>query len=268
MLLFIKVNICLSMCLILFALNEHPKYPLVLLANRDEYFNRPTLYAHPWEEYSEMIAGRDQTAGGTWLGITKRNRFAAITNYRDPQRLNPDAQSRGALTKNFLTGAQAPARYIDEIKSKDISYNGYNLLLSSSPGIMTHYSNITSKTTILYKGIHGLSNHLLDTQWPKVKKGIRSFKQVLSEKIIDPKQLLEIMLNNKPASNGKLPSTGIDKDLERKLSSMFINIPGYGTRCTTILMIDRHNQATFHEHTFNEAREEINQTTFTFHMNA
>ncbi len=256
------------MCLILFALNEHPKYPLVLLANRDEYFNRPTLYAHPWEEHREVIAGLDQTAGGTWLGITKKNRFAAITNYRDPQRLHPDAQSRGALTKNFLTGTQPPGSYIEGIKTKDHSYNGYNLLLSSSPGQMTHYSNITSQTTILDNGIHGLSNHLLDTQWPKVQNGIRSLSRILSGKTIDPEQLFKIMLNNKPASNDKLPSTGIDKNLEQKLSSMFINIPGYGTRCTTLLLIDRHNQVTFHEHTFNEAGEKINQTTFTFHTNA
>ena len=215
-----------------------------------------------------MIAGRDQIAGGTWLGITKRNRFAAITNYRDPQRLHPDAQSRGALTKNFLTSDKGPTRYIDEIKSKNHSYNGYNLLLSSSPGQMTHYSNITSQTTILDKGVHGLSNHLLDTQWPKVQKGIRSFSRILSGKIIDPEQLFKIMLDNKPASNNKLPSTGIDKNLEQKLSSMFINIPGYGTRCTTILLIDRHNQTTFYEHTFNEAGDKIDQTMFTFHMNA
>lgn len=256
------------MCLILFALNEHSEYPLVLAANRDEYFNRPTLYAHTWEDHNEVIAGRDQTAGGTWLGVTKQGRIAAITNYRDPHNVISNSQSRGELTKDFLIGNMRPSSYINDIELKNKSYNGYNLLLSSSPGEMIHYSNITSQTTVLNNGIHGLSNHLLDTPWPKVQKGITSFSKILSEKYITVEQLFQMMLDNKPASNDKLPSTGIDKNLEKKLSPMFINLPGYGTRCTTILLIDRQNRVTFHEKTFNEKGGIINQIAFTFHMNA
>lgn len=254
------------MCLILFAINEHQKYPLIIAANRDEYFNRAALYAHTWKDRPDIIAGRDQTAGGTWLGITKKGRFAAITNYRNPQSFRPNAPSRGALTSNYLTGDMTLTDYIDDIQSGNSAYNGYNLLLSETPGTITYYSNISSSITTLRSGIHGLSNHLLDTSWPKVKRGVQAFGEILQKETIQTDQLFQIMRNRRQAPYDQLPFTGIDTELERQLSSIFINIPGYGTRCTTILLIDRDNHVTFKERSFNEQGEKINQSLFSFYI--
>jgi uncharacterized protein with NRDE domain len=255
------------MCLNLFALNEHPEYSLILAANRDEYFHRPTLYAHPWEDDPAILAGRDQTAGGAWLGITRQGRFAAVTNFRDSGHLHSDALSRGMLTADFLTGNESPPEYIEKIRDLNRIYNGYNLLISETPDIMVHYSNITDKMTVIHSGYHGLSNHLLDTPWPKVKKGVTAIKDIVNSSRIDAGKILEIMRDREPAPYDQLPETGVGPELEQQLSPVFINLPGYGTRCTTILLIDKNGFVTFEEYTYDEKGIEINQSCFTFYIN-
>ncbi len=255
------------MCLILFAVNEHPRYTLVLAANRDEFFDRPTLYAHPWEDHREIIAGRDQKGGGTWLGITRKGRFAAVTNYREPGSSMTDALSRGTLTVDFLTENSAPEIYLDKIKNKNQLYNGYNLLISDTPGTLFHYSNITSKTSVIRSGIHGLSNHLLDTPWPKVKKGIEALSNIMAGEMTGTEKLRELMLDRQPAPSGQLPDTGIDPQLESALSPAFINIPGYGSRSTTIVLIGKDGHAVFEEYAYDEKGNEKNKSRFSFYIN-
>ncbi len=255
------------MCLIVFALNEHPEYPLILAANRDEFYKRPALYAHRWKDLPGVLAGRDQTAGGTWLGITSNGRFAAITNFRGPEHLQTDVASRGMLTVDFLTEGDSPQEYIEKLKNKDKPYNGYNLLISETPGTMVHYSNITSDTSVMQSGFHGLSNHLPDTPWPKVKKGTGALKDIIKSRIVDTGKILNIMRDRQPAPYDELPDTGIDRELERQLSPIFINIPGYGTRCTTILLIDKSGRVTFEEYSYDGKGAEINQSSFTFYIN-
>ncbi|MCK5368958.1 MAG: NRDE family protein [Cyclobacteriaceae bacterium] len=159
------------MCLLLFALNNHPKYKLIMAANRDEFFKRPTLNANFWEENNSILGGRDIQSGGTWLGLDKKGRFIAITNYRDRINDRSNARSRGELSEIFLTQNLNVSAFLSDVsKSKD-QYNGFNVLLSDdSFDTLYHYSNISDQTNKINVGIHGLSNHLLDTPWPKIHR--------------------------------------------------------------------------------------------------
>ena len=152
------------MCLILFALKKHPKYKFILAANRDEFFSRPTQLADFWDDHQHILGGRDDSSLGTWLGLSKEGRFCAITNFRDPASELKTANSRGLLSKKFLTKTQDVLTFIKDVAIEKDSYSGYNLLLSDD-GFETvfHYSNISNTSAKIENGIHGLSNHLLDT---------------------------------------------------------------------------------------------------------
>ena len=154
------------MCLILFALNEHPEYKLILAANRDEFFNRETLRAHHWEENEKIIGGKDEVSNGTWLGLRVDGRFIAITNYRDLSRENKNAKSRGFISRNFLLGDEKAKTFIANVSNERKSFNGFNLLFSADGcNSLNHYSNISNQLSIIKSGVHGLSNALLDTPW-------------------------------------------------------------------------------------------------------
>jgi len=156
------------MCLIVFAYNVHPSYRLVLAANRDEFYERPSSSADFWKDYPQVLAGRDLKEGGTWLGITKSGKYAAVTNYRDPSSLKSDSLSRGRLVSSYLTGNQNPDKYLKNISSQVDKYDGFNLLLGDDNNLFVFSSR--SDMQKLKPGIYGLSNHLLDTNWPKVAR--------------------------------------------------------------------------------------------------
>ncbi len=237
------------MCLIIFAYNVHPSYKLILAANRDEFYERPSAPADFWGDAPQMLAGRDLKEGGTWLGITREGKFAAITNYRDPASLRTDAQSRGLLVSDFLCGNQNADSYIEKIRAQSGKYNGYNLILYGNDGLYA-FSNHGEKQK-LGAGIYGLSNHLLDTPWPKVLRAKKKIKAIINEKGAALEEALFTILSDRDfPPESKLPATGVDKEWERVLSPIFIKSPNYGTRSSTILLIGKNRRVRFVEKVF------------------
>lgn len=227
------------MCLILVAYRYHPKYELVLAANRDEYYDRPTAPMAFWEDAPDLLAGRDLAAGGTWFGITRQGRFAAITNYRDPSALRPDAPSRGPLVSDYLRDRESAWDYLQSLLPRAALYNGFNLLLGDTAGLF-YYSNQGGAPQALEPGLYGLSNHLLGTPWPKVRRGLEGLAALLDETTeLDTEALLRLLEDRRRAPDHLLPNTGVDLEWERLLSPLFIESPNYGTRSSTILRIDR-----------------------------
>lgn len=236
-----------DMCLILFAYRVHPDYPLIVAANRDEYMDRPTDPARFWKDHPDVLAGRDRVKGGTWMGITRRGRFAALTNFRDPFASVKDKKSRGLLVRDYLTTEISPRKYLDALSDQRTSYPGFNLLIGS-PRELWYYSNRSNTTRSVQPGIHGLSNALLDTPWPKVVKGKERLAACLRN--LDPSCLFELLADEEPAPDEKLPDTGVGLEMERLLSPAFIRIPGYGTRSSTVLIVDARGEVNFIERTF------------------
>jgi len=227
------------MCLILFAWQTHPHYPLVVAANRDEFHDRPAAAADYWREAPGLLAGRDLKAGGTWLGITRHGRFAAITNYREPQGMELQLEhSRGHLVRDFLLDKAAPAEYAIRLQGHADYYRGFSVLLGE-PDALIYVSNRSEKTIAVIAGSHGLSNHLLDTDWPKVHCGRARLDALLENDRMDPEALLELLADRNVVSGGEPP--GLELGLAPELISrkMFIVSPEYGTRSSTVLLVDR-----------------------------
>ena len=238
------------MCLIVFALNSHPEYRLIVAANRDEFYNRPTATAEVWSEAPSLVAGRDLQGGGTWLGITGEGRFAAVTNYRQGQREPVASRSRGLLVSDFLTGNAGGVEYMERVRRDAGLYNGFNLLAGDGAGLF-YYSNREGRVRSLSPGVYGLSNHLLDTPWPKVSATKGSFGAVLNRTGTGlTRELLSLLANPKQASDEQLPSTGIAAEWERLLSSAFITSADYGTRSSTVVLIAHDGRIHFVERSF------------------
>ena len=237
------------MCLILFSYRRHPAYPLIIAANRDEFYERPTAPASFWDDQPDILAGRDLRDGGTWLGITRSGRMAAITNYRDPRILKDNAPSRGELVSGFLLGDATPDEYIQGIKSHADRYNGFNLLMGDGKGLF-HFSNKTGVFSEILPGTHGISNHLLDTPWPKVERGRSRLADVLSGREPSPNELFDILADTSHPDDRELPDTGIGIEWERLLSSVFIRSDIYGTRSSTVLLVDHEGTVRFIERSF------------------
>ena len=237
------------MCLILFSYKQHPLYPLVLAANRDEFYDRPTAPASFWEERADLLAGRDLKEGGTWLGITKQGRMAALTNYRAPASIKLQAPSRGWLIKDYLCGEEDADIYLNKLEKEADRYNGFSVILGD-PFQLYYFSN-HSGIRKLSPGLYGLSNHLLDTPWPKVERGKKLLAEVLSEKEIpQPEDIFNLLKDQQRPPDELLPDTGVGLEWERILASMFIISPIYGTRSSSLLLVDRCRRVTFIERTF------------------
>ena len=239
------------MCVILFAYKVHPEFPLVLLANRDEYYDRPTETAHYWNDMPDILAGRDLVGGGTWLGVTKTGRWAAVTNYRDPS-APTGTLSRGRLVADFLQSSDAAETYLTTISKASNKYSGFNLLVGEFCADRTellYFSNRGGDIEKLESGIYGLSNHLLDTPWPKVEKG-KAFLSKLIEQGFSKEACFELLADKALADDANLPDTGIGHEREKQISSIFIQTPNYGTRCSTVLTFDNALKADFEERVF------------------
>ena len=238
------------MCLILFAYESHSKYRLVFAANRDEFYNRPTQPIAFWDEAPYLLAGKDLKDKGTWLGITRNGRISAITNFRDPPYHMDNAPSRGALVKNFLTGEKSPQHYLAEVQSTGSQFNGFNLLTGDQTGLW-YTSNRLKSIKKIIPGLYGLSNHLLDTPWPKIQKGKAALQNLLEKKVeINLEDLFSILEDKTRPPDHTLPNTGVGLDKERMLSPLFITSDDYGTRSTSIILIDKNGKVTFEERTF------------------
>lgn len=243
------------MCLIVFANNYHSEYKLIFAANRDEFFERPASPAHFWKD-DPLLAGKDLKGGGTWCGITKAGRFAAITNYRDIKSIKKDAVSRGKIVTDYLTGTSSPEFYSKGLADSANLYNGYSLIFGSV-SVLYFFSNRTKKLEKVENGIHGLSNHLIDTPWFNVKRGKEFLEKAVNkgENLIDN---LFTMLSDKTTSpENELPETGLDKETENKISSVFVELPEYGTRSSTVILVDKHNNVTFIEKSLDTNKEWI-----------
>ena len=239
------------MCLIAFAWRSQPRYRLVLAANRDEYFGRPAAQAGFWDDHPNVLAGRDLEAGGTWLGITLDGRFAALTNYRNPADKKTGAPSRGSLVSEFLTGKTAPMEYLQGVEQRAVNYNGFGLLVGdlASLGFLSNRGGHSARVA---PGVHGLSNHLLDTPWPKVEKG-KSGLAALLDRPFDAKAVFGLLEDTERASGSELPSTGVSLELEERLSAIrILAVDGYGTRCSTALCLGEDGRIEFHERSYTE----------------
>ncbi len=256
------------MCLILFSYRSHPGCPLILAANRDEFYERPTAPASFWEESPDMLAGRDLRDGGTWLGITKAGRMAAITNYRDPRTLKEGAPSRGGLVSGFLRGDEPPREYIRRIRRGSGRYNGFNLILGDGSGLF-HFSNTTDAFREISPGVHGISNHLLDTPWPKVKRGTRLLDGLISDhQDPPPDEIFQILADTSRPDDRDLPDTGVGIEWERVLSSIFIQSDGYGTRSSSVILVDREGNVRFIERSFSSGLGDHETVQFEFRVQA
>ncbi len=238
------------MCLIIFLYDKHPDYRCILAANRDEFYDRPTSPLAFWDDSPAVLAGRDLKGKGPWLGITKNCRIAAITNFREPALFKPDAPSRGLLVSDYLTGTKTPEIYLKHIKTIGYRYNGFNLLLGDSNGLY-YYSNKMDQIKELKPGLYGLSNHLLDTSWPKVEKGKTGLKKLLAgKKQINTEDIFSLLADRTFVPDDRLPDTGIGLKWEQILSSLFITSDIYGTRSSSIVLIDRSHEASLAERSF------------------
>jgi uncharacterized protein with NRDE domain len=237
------------MCLILLAWRVHRDYPLVVAANRDEFFSRPTAAADFWSD-ADVLAGRDLRDNGTWMGVSRSGRFAALTNYRDPDRQREGRVSRGELVSAFLVANQQPAPWLAGRVVESDRYNGFNLI-AAADGELAWASNITGECHVLGPGVYGLSNHLLDSPWPKLRAGRSALERALNA-LPDTRPLFELLRDDTVHPDDQLPRTGVSLEWERLLSSAFVRAPGYGTRSSTVLLVRRDGAQSFDEQTWDE----------------
>ncbi len=203
------------MCLILFALQQHQDYPLIVIANRDEYYARPTRSAHWWEDSAGIFAGRDLQAQGTWLGVNRNGRFAAVTNVREPESMAPGKLSRGNLPREFLAGDEPPESFLTRINPDADAYAGFNLLIGDSANLYFN-SNRQTGVTPVPAGIYGISNGLFDEAWPKLTSGKQVLVSVLASAPTDS-ALMQILTDDSTAHDHQLPKTGVTIDIDRML---------------------------------------------------
>jgi len=253
-------------CLIVFALDCHPEYRLILGANRDEYRDRPTVPAGFWPNAAHILAGRDQQAGGTWLGVATDGKLAAITNYRDPRQQVIDPPSRGTLVANYLQNKLITTEEFTQILKRDGHlYDGFNLLYGTCDDLR-YFTNRGGSSGPVAPGIHGLSNHLLDSRWPKVTVAKSRLEDVLQCTDVDPDQIFALLSDAACFAEGLLPDTGVGPERERLLSPIFIGDEGYGTRSTTVLLIDRTGCVTFIERTFEQSQRSTTTKRYSFRI--
>lgn len=237
------------MCLIVVAWRLNEQAPLIAAANRDEYYDRPAAAATWWTDHPDVYAGRDLRSGGTWLGINRAGRFAALTNIRAPNALKPDAPSRGNLVADFLTGKASPQEYVAQIARTAHRFSGFNLLVSDSKELIW-FSNAETEDARngqpLPPGCYGLSNALLDVAWPKVVKTKAQFESLLKQNAPD-EAYFEMLADVDPAPDSDLPRTGVSLEREKLLSSIRIVSPDYGTRVSTVVRFEKNRAPVLNE---------------------
>ncbi len=239
------------MCLLLIARRQFSGFPFLLTFNRDEYFNRPTRTVHWWEDSPSICGGRDRERGGTWLGMTKAGHLAALSFVRQGEaRISP--RSRGKLVADFLRSPGPPDDYIQQLKNDPAGLLGFNLVVGHIERELLHFSNVTGETTDISNGIWGLSNATINTPWPKVERGKSALAKLLAEGEPASDQLLNLMADRTFSPIGELPDTGISTEREHALSPIFISLPkqGYGTRSTTVILLNEKRTVDFIERTF------------------
>lgn len=240
------------MCLINFNIGSHKKYKMIIAANRDEFYSRPTASLHYWDDHQNILGGRDLKAKGTWLAVSKSGKIGALTNIRTPEEMTMAAKkSRGELIVNYLLSEDNPEDYLKSLTDYSSDYAGFNLL-AGNPDELYYMNNYDNNVSRVDEGTHGLSNEYLNTPWPKVVIGKAELDKVLSEEEVNVDALFSLLRIDSEAADDIVQKTGVDSELEKKLSPLFIDIPdfAYGTRCSTVVLIDHENNITLIERTF------------------
>lgn len=237
------------MCLIVFAWQVVPGMPLVAAGNRDEFYDRPAVPADWWDDHPHVYAGRDLRGGGTWMGVTRDGRFAAITNIRAPSERRDDAPTRGALVADYLTGNTSPEEYVETISADADRFNGFNLLVGNRDSLIWYSNRADDERNgkPLPSGIYGLSNASLDSPWPKVVRTKAQFASLLCQGAPE-EAYFDMLTDTTRASDCRLPKTGVSLEWERMLSAVCIESPEYGTRSSTVAQIHARDSAKLREH--------------------
>lgn len=253
------------MCLIAFAWDCHAKYKLIIAANRDEFYERPSAQASFWKDSPNIFAGRDLLAAGTWMGISKNGKLGALTNYRDVKDIRKDSRSRGDIIPRFLAENNDPKTFTEKLNSYSSEYNGFNFLASDFK-TMTHYSNYQGKLNKIDPGIHGLSNAFLNTPWPKVNSLKESFRKEISKKFTH-EQIFNLLSNEDTYDESRLPRTGVPLEWEKALSAVCIRSEKYGTCSSTVITVSRTGEVDFSERTHGVGTQKENTVNFKFDLN-
>jgi uncharacterized protein with NRDE domain len=255
------------MCLLAFNWNDHPDYKLILVANRDEFFERPSQQLHQWE--SGIVAGKDLRAGGTWLGMHPSGRFAALTNYRDLKNLQKYEKSRGDLVKNYLEGQQNPLEYLKEIETEMQEYDGFNLLIGDQKNLYYLSNKSDNGIQKLAPGIYGLSNALLETPWRKLVKAKENLKSHISKGDFQMDSLMKGQHSRETEAPERLPDTGATPEQEILLSAQFINVGDYyGTVNGTVLLWDNSGKVRMKERVFDQVKGTYEDSELSFKINS
>ncbi len=253
------------MCVLFFAIKQHPKYPVIICANRDEFHQRPTQAMHWWSENNKqdaILAGKDLQAGGSWLGLTKQGRFSALTNFRQPQDFDEHKKSRGCLVVNAL--AKPDVQLTTELKESSNHYNGFTLVYGQLNHLMC-FDSVSQKQCVLNEGFHSMSNGALHDIWPKMSLGLAQLSNTISSAKMQPltiEKLFILMKNHQQAQVEHLPQTGIPTDWEHLLSSIFIISPEYGTRTTNIITLDNQGNINVYDRSYNAQGEYVSTQEF------
>ena len=251
------------MCLIVFAYRSHPRYKLILAANRDEFFARPTAPMQFWRDNPDLLAGKDLQQGGTWLGLNRNGRFSALTNHRDGRRPATGIRSRGFLPLDFITGENSAYNFAMQTTVQD--YDGFNQIVMdniySEEETLCYLSNRSEPTT-LQPGIYGLSNAVLNSSWPKTDSRRAALEALIEQEDVTTDDLIALMNDPTLYPDDQLPDTGISQEWERALSASFITMENYGTRATTALLIDYSGNIEIAEQNYDKSgRSELKQFT-------
>jgi len=249
------------MCLIVIAFKTATDYPLLVAANRDEFHARPAHAADWWADDKDIVGGRDLQAGGTWLGLHRSGRFAAITNYRDAAPTRRGKRSRGLLVKEFLQNTLAPLDYLERIDGD--SYAGFNLLVSDGQTLAS-LSNRDSMARDLSAGVYGLSNATLDTPWEKVERSKRALHALLADDAVNETSLLRLLADTEKGPAREVTSDHLPFATAHAITAPFIVLPEYGTRCSTIVMTDQHGRWSLTERRFDQAGEKTGESRYSF----
>lgn len=252
------------MCILFIAVNQHPNFPLIIAANRDEFHKRPTQMSHFWEHHPHLLAGRDDVAKGTWMGISKRNKICALTNIRAPGKELENPISRGELVSQFLTDDISSSDYLERLRDTHHQYNGFNLLFGSLDKLFV-FNSFENNCYVLRTGVYGLSNASLDSPWPKLHTGKTALSDYCqSSQNIDSADLFTLLRDTSAPPDDELPDTGVPIEWERKVSSIFIDSPEYGTRSSTVLLVDRQRKVKWEERAFSNKAVHIDTRSYDF----
>lgn len=250
------------MCLIVLAVGQHPDYPLILAANRDEFHARPTQAAHWWPDMPHILGGRDLQAGGTWLALSKSGRLATVTNFRDAKAPEPGHRSRGRLVTDFVDGDSAPGAYLDSIDED--RYAGFNLIVATRDDV-AYLSNREEGRRALGPGIYGLSNALLDGPWDKVLRSKQKLRELIDHDQVNVPALMRLMNDRDKGPVKEVERGRLAFDTAHTITAPFIVLPEYGTRCTTAVLVGSDGKWTLVERRFDPLGKATGESTFSFH---